>query len=778
MDEPGYVSQTIIKPSPLLEAAPDAIFEVDGAGRIVLANQEAERMFQRSAEDLRTLLIEDLLPERYRSKHVSDRTRYSAHPVRRPMGAGLDLYALRKDGSEFAVDINLSPLAGSEKGHVMCVVRDVSQRRAAEEKIRMLNQSLERRSSELASANDQLSLRNREVERANRLKSEFLASMSHELRTPLNTILGFSELLAEESAGSLNEKQKRFVAHVQRDAHHLLELINDILDLSKIEAGRLELQLESFSMAVAAAEVLTSVRPLAATKGITLDSDLDTALVLQADRRRFKEILYNLLSNALKFTPQDGRVWVESLLDGDTVRILVGDTGIGISPEDQKAIFESFRQVSPTTKGVREGTGLGLAITRRLLEHHGGKIWVESQPGNGTRFYFTLPLLSAQMAGEEPATDGGRGGALLLVASHQAAWRDQISRLLVLEGFATATAGSGSDALHKATELRPSLIVLDMELPGRSGWETLHDLKTNAETGSIPVIIASPSDEQKMGTALGAAECLVKPLSKELLLRAVNKVIRSKGALQVLIVDDDPETRQLIADTLLADGHTPLTARNAIEALRILMGSQIDAVVLDLLLLGGRSGFDVLKDIRAIEKLKRMPVLILTVKDLSERERETLIGQGAVIFEKGSGWRPRVLAELRRLARKGKGIRVLVADDNPTGLELVREGLSQFVSSIIEASDGREALQKIRESKPDLVLLDIQMPEMDGYQVLQEIRSDPALRTLRVVALTAFAMQGDRERALEAGFDDYITKPVNVAKLKAQIEVAENMRGM
>ena len=208
-------------------------------------------MFQRSAEELRNLLIEDLLPERYRGKHVSDRTRYSAHPVRRPMGAGLDLYGLRKDGSEFAVDINLSPLAGSQKGHVMCVVRDVSQRRAAEEKIRMLNQSLERRSSELAGANDQLSLRNREVERANRLKSEFLASMSHELRTPLNTILGFSELLAEESAGSLNEKQKRFVAHVQRDAHHLLELINDILDLSKIEAGRLELQLERFSMAVA-----------------------------------------------------------------------------------------------------------------------------------------------------------------------------------------------------------------------------------------------------------------------------------------------------------------------------------------------------------------------------------------------------------------------------------------------------------------------------------------------------------------------------------------------
>jgi PAS domain S-box-containing protein len=773
------VSQAIIKPSPLLEAAPDAIFEVDGSGRIVLANQEAERMFQHSAEELRDLHIEELLPKRYRGKHVSDRSHYSAHPVRRPMGAGLDLYALRKDGQEFAVDINLSPLMGPEKGHVMCVVRDVSQRRAAEEKIRMLNQSLERRSSELATANDELSLRNREVERANRLKSEFLASMSHELRTPLNTILGFSELLAEESAGPLNDKQKRFVAHVQRDAHHLLELINDILDLSKIEAGRLELHLESFSMAVAVAEVLTSVRPLASTKGITLDSDLDTELVLQADRLRFKEILYNLLSNAIKFTPHGGRVWIESLVEGESVRILVGDTGIGIAPEDHGAIFESFRQASPTTKGVREGTGLGLAITRRLLEHHGGKIWVESQLGEGSRFYFTLPLSSVEIAGEEmeTAADGERLAPLLLVASHQTAWRDETSWLLDAEGFATATAGSGGDALHKAVALRPSLIVLDLELAGRSGWETLHDLKTNPETSSIPVIIASPSDERKMGAALGAEECLVKPLSKESLLRAVNKAIQFKGGLLVLVVDDDPETRQLIADTLLADGHTPVTARNAAEALRSLKTACVDAIVLDLLL-PGRSGFDVLREIRAIEELSRIPVLILTVKDLSERERETLTGQGATIFEKGSGWRPRVLAQLRRLARKRSGARVLVADDNPAGLELVREGLSKFVSSIIEASDGREALKKIRENRPDLVLLDIQMPEMDGYQVLREIRSDPALKSLRVVALTAFAMQGDRERALEAGFDDYITKPVNVAKLKAQLEVAESSRSL
>ncbi len=754
----------------LLEAAPDAILEVDPQGRIVLANTEAERLFQRSREELVGRPVEELLPERFRGGHTAHRDHYAVHPVRRPMGAGLDLYAMRKDGTEFAVDINLSPLPlGAEQGHVMCVLRDVSQRRGAEERIRVLNQSLERRSSELAAANQELSLRNQEVERANRLKSEFLASMSHELRTPLNTILGFSELLSEETAGGLNEKQKRFLTHIQRDAGHLLELINDVLDLSKIEAGRLELRLEKFPMAVAAAEVLTSIRPLAANKGITLDSELDTQLILLADRLRFKEILYNLLSNAIKFTPSGGRVWIQSSINDGSVCILVGDTGIGIAPEDHEAIFESFRQASATTKGVREGTGLGLAITKRLVEHHGGRIWVESEHGKGSRFFFTLRLNELE---EEPAVATGLSRVpLLLVTSHVASWREEILQQLQQEGFRVETAGSGADASHKANDLRPDLILLDMELLGRSGWETLHELRTSPDTRAIPVIIASASDESKMGSALGAAASLTKPLTGASLTQAIRRVLQPEGALRVLVVDDDLETRELLADTLMNDGHTPLTARYAAEALRILATSRVDAVVLDLLL-PGRSGFEVLNDIRADPKLNRLPVLVLTVKDLTEREREALAAQGAQVFAKGAGWRQDLLQQLRRLHHPAEGKRVLVADDNPAGRELVRESLAPHVSSIMEASDGRDALAKIRETLPDLVLLDIQMPELDGYAVLREIRSDPALRDVRVVALTAFAMQGDRERALEAGFDDYLTKPVSVAKLKAQLEPA------
>jgi PAS domain S-box-containing protein len=759
----------------LLEAAPDAILEVDLQGRIVLANTEAERLFQRSREELVGLPVEDLLPERFRSGHFAHRAHYAAHPVRRPMGAGLDLYAVRKDGTEFALDINLSPLPGGpEEGHVMCVLRDVTQRRGAEEKIRVLNQSLERRSSELAAANQELSSRNQEVERANRLKSEFLASMSHELRTPLNTILGFSELLSEQNVGPLNEKQKRFLTHIQHDAGHLLELINDVLDLSKIEAGRLELRLEEFPMAVAAAEVLTSIRPLAVTKGITLEGDLDTQLLLLADRLRFKEILYNLLSNATKFTPSGGRVWIESSIAEGAVCVLVGDTGIGIELENQQEIFESFRQVSATTKGVREGTGLGLAITKRLVEQHGGKIWVESEPGKGSRFFFTLQLSQSQKELAAGAAQS-RQAPLLLVASHLASWREEILQQLQREGFRVETAGSGANAFHKAKDLRPDLVLLDMELLGKSGWETLHDLKTSPDTRSVPVIIASAEDEGKMGAALGAAESLMKPLTGSTLIQAVRRVLQPEGTLRVLIVDDDPETRELLSDTFLNEGLTPVIAPDATEAARILATSRVDALVLDLLL-PGRNGFEMLSDIRAEQRWNRLPVLVVTVKDLSEREREALAAQGAHVIAKGKGWRQELLRQLCRLRRPTDGKRVLIADDNPTGRELVRESLAEYANSIIEAADGREALEKIRETQPDLVLLDIQMPEMDGYAVLREIRNDPALVGLRVVALTAFAMQGDRERALESGFDDYLTKPVSVAKLKEQLESAKRER--
>lgn len=373
----------------LLEAAPDAILEVDTKGKIVLLNQTAEKMFGYTREELLGLNVETLVPAAIRGRHVEDRASYTAHPQTRPMGTGLELKAQRKDGTLFPVEISLSPNRTAEGLRVIALVRDIREREEAENRIRAVQKQY---TEELAAKNEQLEARNREVEKANRLKSEFLASMSHELRTPLHTIIGFSELVLEETEGPLNPKYKRFIGHVLQDSRHLLELINEVLDLTRIEAGRLQLHLDTFDFAECANEVLIGIRQQAEAKNIAVENRNRASRLLYADRVRTKEALYNLLSNAIKFTPEGGTVWVESLAKDGFLKVTVGDTGMGIPAEEHDAIFEKFYQVGGTTRGLREGTGLGLAITKRLVELHGGTIGVESQKGKGSQFSFTLPL--------------------------------------------------------------------------------------------------------------------------------------------------------------------------------------------------------------------------------------------------------------------------------------------------------------------------------------------------------------------------------------------------
>ncbi|MEP6536662.1 MAG: ATP-binding protein [Bryobacteraceae bacterium] len=502
----------------LLDIAPDPILEVDAEGRIVLANKEAEKLFGWTRDELAGQPIEMLLPERFRTRHVIHRSHYSVRPKTRPMGTGLELFALRKDGTECAIDINLSPVSAAN-GRVMCIIRDVSERKHIEEQIQLLNQNLERRTEELATVNQQLELRNLEVERANVLKTEFLASVSHELRTPLHAIIGFSELLAEESAGGLNPKQKRFTSHIYQGAQHLLELINDILDLSKIEAGHLELRQEWFSAASAVAEVLSSIRPLANQKGIALSAGIQPELSIFADRIRLKEILFNLFSNAVKFTREGGRITVRSTVLPDHIRISVADTGIGIAAGEHESIFQTFRQVASTTKGVREGTGLGLAITKRLVEQHGGHIWVESELGAGSEFFFTIPQGAA---GEEPPLEP----AVVLVVEDDESSRELVVSYLESEGLKSLTAGSGDEGLRVARDSHPDVIILDLLMPGRSGWETLYKLRSSPATAGIPIIITSVIDEKKMAFSLGATDYLVKPVAKETLLDAIRRAKR------------------------------------------------------------------------------------------------------------------------------------------------------------------------------------------------------------------------------------------------------------
>ena len=372
----------------LLEAAPDAIIEVSGDGTIVLVNQIAEHMFGYRRDELLEKSVDLLVPDAVRATHYQHRDHYLEHPRTRPMGSGLELHARRRDGTLFPVEISLSPIETDSGMHVTAVIRDVTERKRAEQEVRKLQHVY----------TTELEARNLEIERANRLKSEFLASMSHELRTPLHTIIGFTELL-QEGEGNLNDAQKRFLGHIHRDSNHLLELINDVLDLSKIEAGQLALKREIFPLRQSIEDALNTIRPGAALKGIEIEDRAYADCEVDADPLRVKEMLYNLLSNAVKFTPKGGRVWVETREESGFAHITVGDTGVGIPTAEQENIFDKFYQVGNTTSGVREGTGLGLSITKELVQMHGGWMEVLSAPGQGSRFTFTLPTVPAEAVG-------------------------------------------------------------------------------------------------------------------------------------------------------------------------------------------------------------------------------------------------------------------------------------------------------------------------------------------------------------------------------------------
>lgn len=365
----------------LIENAPDAILLVDASGTISIANRTAESMFGYSPEDLMGQNVDLLVPGPSRGHHAEYRNAFVDAGVSRPMGQGLELYACRKDGSEFPVEISLSPMQTNAGTSVAAVIRDVTERKRAEQQIRFLRESYM----------TELEASQQKAERLNQLKSEFMASMSHELRTPLHTIIGFAELLAEERDGPLNERQKRFLDHIRVDSEHLLELINDVLDLSRIEAGGLKLQSVPLLTSEAIDEAVDAVLLIAAKKSVAIRAEKTDSISIVADPLRLRQILYNLLNNAVKFTPSGGEVVVGAVRDGDFVRFTVADTGIGIPKDEHERIFDKFYQMGTTTEGVRQGTGLGLAICRQLVEMQGGSIWVESDIGKGSRFSFTIP---------------------------------------------------------------------------------------------------------------------------------------------------------------------------------------------------------------------------------------------------------------------------------------------------------------------------------------------------------------------------------------------------
>ena len=522
-----------------------------------------------------------------------------------------------------------------------------------------LEKRVEERTEQLAAANRELELRNREVEHATQLKSKFLASMSHELRTPLNAIVGFSDLLAEQAPGQLNPKQLRFVQHIKQGSTHLLQLINDILDLSKIEAGQLEFRYEDFEIKDALPEVLSTIRPLAMAKNITVHESSTAGLFIYADRVRFKQVLYNLLSNAVKFTPNGGRVDIKAYSQAKRIHVSVSDTGIGIRPEDHTLVFEEFRQVEGSTN-VHEGTGLGLAISKRLVEEQGGTISLESDLGKGSKFTISFPIGEQGSILEEPASvspaqvNAAESNPLVLIVDDEEAARELLTSYLA-PGYRTVTADSGADALEKAKQIRPHAIILDVLMAEGNGFETLVALRKAPETAGIPIIILSIVDQKKIGFALGATDYLVKPIPKHILLGTLSKYVFTSSIddSAILLVDDDPKSLELLTETLRSAGYETQSVQNGARALEVLSSKIVDAVLLDLLM-PGMDGFEVIRHVRSRPNLQDLPIFVMTGKTLTSEELNLLNSQTQAFFQKNGPWQTQLVAEIARVLNSKK----------------------------------------------------------------------------------------------------------------------------
>jgi len=364
----------------LVESAPDAVIQVDRDGRIILVNRMTEKLFGYTREELLGQAVEILLPEDFPSTLATGRSSHRLPPRESRADGVFTIQGRRKDGSRLLVEINVSAVESREGFSTAAIIRNIGERGAVEDQLRAMQEKF---SSELRLL--------KEVERADRLRADLLNDMSHEFRTSLDHLIGFAELLAEELKGPLNDDQMRFVQHIHADSMQLLNLLNDVLDLGKIEAGRLELRSETFQVSAAVEDVLSSICLRGEAKSIQFETKLAARVTLQADYQRFKQILSNLLSNAVKFTPERGKIRIAAMLRGDFVEIGVSDSGIAVPRDRRQSVFDKFHQMGATVRSLREGTGPGLAITKALVEQHGGRIWIESKPGKGSRFAFTIP---------------------------------------------------------------------------------------------------------------------------------------------------------------------------------------------------------------------------------------------------------------------------------------------------------------------------------------------------------------------------------------------------
>jgi signal transduction histidine kinase/CheY-like chemotaxis protein/CHASE3 domain sensor protein len=700
-------------------------------------------------------------------------------------------------------------------------------------------QILETQKDDLARSQMVLEERAQELSRSNRYKSEFLANMSHELRTPLNSSLILAKLLADNRDGNLSEEQVRFAQTIQSAGNDLLALINDILDLSKIESGKIELQPEDVALGPLLDGLLQTLQPLAEQKGLRLSSQLDADVPtsLRTDAQRLGQILKNLLANALKFTDVGSVQLRVARAPGGFVRFDVSDTGIGIGRDQHEAIFEAFRQADGSTHRKYGGTGLGLSIARDLARRMGGDITVRSEPGQGSTFSLTSPI---QLADTTPAVERRPARELSphaapppreapakkpssseplappAIADDRDELGDTSRSILIIEddtkfaavlrdlcrelGFLALVAHSAGDGLAAATQLRPSAIILDMNLPDHSGLGVLEQLKRDARTRHIPVHVASVDDFSREARELGAIGYALKPVQREELVQAVRALERkfTQGLRRLLIVEDDERQRESVRE-LLSNGDIEIVpVATAGQALQSLREATFDCVVMDLNL-PDLSGYELLERMANQEEIAFPPVIVYTGRSLTSEEEQRLRRFSSSIIIKDARSperlldevtlflhqmeaslppdRQRMLKEVRKREAALEGRRIMIVEDDVRNVFALTSLLEPKGVKITIARNGKEALSALLTAKEDpeqridLVLMDLMMPEMDGITCMREIRKQPELKKLPIIALTAKAMKNDREQSLAAGANDYIAKPLDVEKLMSLIRV-------
>lgn len=714
------------------------------------------------------------------------------------------------------------------------------------------NEELASKARQLAEQNAEVERKNKEVEQARRAleekaaelaltskyKSEFLANMSHELRTPLNSILILGQQLAENAGGNLSAKQTDFARNIHSAGTDLLTLINDILDLSKIESGTVTVEPEEITFVSLRDNVHRTFQHISETKGLHFKVDIDQTLPrsFMCDPKRLQQILKNLLSNAFKFTAHgsvsmsmrqvtSGWSAEHPVLShaGAGVAFTVSDTGIGIATEKQKLIFEAFQQADAGTSRKYGGTGLGLAISRELANLLGGEIRLTSRPGEGSTFTLYLPLhyigsaherarsipLSPQTRASVPVLTIAKTEEAILDDRHEAKAGD--STILIVEddphyarillgiargkGFKGIVANRGQQALLLAREYVPTAITLDVFLPDMLGWTVLNNLKLDPTTRHIPVQMLSVEEERQHGLSHGAFSYLVKPATTGELESAIDhlKTYLVPHTKRLLVVEDNDRERDSIVALLEHKDIEIHGVATGEEALQRLHEQAFDCCIMDLRL-PDMTGFELLERVQADPALRNVPVVVFTGKELNSEEEARLrsVAKSIVLKDVQSPERlldetclflHQVMSELpeekRRMIERLhgstdalQGRKVLVVDDDARNIFALTTILESQEMEVLSATNGRQAIDIIKKT-PDLkvVLMDIMMPEMDGYETMREIRKDSHFRTLPILALTAKAMKGDREKCLEAGASDYIAKPVNTDQLLSLLRV-------